>query len=204
MDCFSLEELIGLAEGEAADPSAPGREDHIAACRRCRDDLGLLTEAIRLMRSDRAADAPTDLVQRMVNLFDTVRQAPARPGRVQRIIASLAFDSLAPPALAGVRSLRGLGRQMLFTAEGYDIDLRLSPAEGDGPDSLIGQVLHKGRAAGVANARVALVACGEDLLLTTTDTHGVFSFSRLMRPGSYDFRVVLPDREITINDITLA
>jgi hypothetical protein len=48
---------------------------------------------------------------------------------LSQIAAVLSFDSWAVPVLAqGMRSLRSPTRHLLFSAEGRDIDLRISPA----------------------------------------------------------------------------
>jgi hypothetical protein len=50
-------------------------------------------------------------------------------GALTQIAAVLSFDSWAVPAMAqGMRSLRSPTRHLLFSAQGRDIDLRISPA----------------------------------------------------------------------------
>ncbi len=59
---------------------------------------------------------------------------------VQGVLATLRFDSWAQPALAaGLRAVRPATRHLLFSADGRDLDLRITP-EGDG-FVLTGQVL---------------------------------------------------------------
>ena len=73
-------------------------------------------------------DAPEPVIQRVLDLFPARR--PAHPATYQPLTATLRFDSrgLAPQA-AGVRSGGGSDavRQLLFSAEGRDIDLRIAP-----------------------------------------------------------------------------
>jgi hypothetical protein len=84
-------------------------------------------------------DAPAAWVHAAVGLW----KAPAQ-GRLgtalRRIQAVLTFDSLgAMPLAAGMRSLGSPSRQLLFSADGLDIDLRIRP---DGAAfALSGQVL---------------------------------------------------------------
>src|SRR3954471_24492364 len=90
------------------------------------DDLGAL-----LRRAVELPDAPESLVQRALKLWPgaqgTSLTALARQA-IQHIVASLTFDSWAAPALpGGLRSAGSETRQLLFTAEGRDIDVRVTP-----------------------------------------------------------------------------
>jgi hypothetical protein len=111
-------------------------------------------ELAQALQASRALiEAPEHLIQRAIGLW----QPRARPadgaatgatsGLLRRLVATLGFDSagLAPEA-AGVRSGAAAGglpapRQMLFTAEGRDIDLRIAAAADGRHWQLSGQVL---------------------------------------------------------------
>ena len=90
--------------------------------------------------------APLAWQQAATALFQPSGQAASTPlrdtavalGRLVRAV--LSFDSWAAPALAGgMRSLRSPTRHLLYSAEGRDIDLRISPEAGH--FSLSGQIL---------------------------------------------------------------
>ncbi|NJN53007.1 MAG: hypothetical protein HC809_15825 [Gammaproteobacteria bacterium] len=88
-----------------------------------------LADALR--RSRTLVDAPESLVLRAIDTFSdrarTARAAPATAGRLQRLLATLTFDSAAAGPLAlGMRSAGQDDRQLLFSVEGRDIDLRIS------------------------------------------------------------------------------
>lgn len=102
----------------------------------------------RLLRdSRRLEDAPESVIQRAIGVW-TARPG-AGPGAVpacgvlRRLAAALSFDSLGQALqAAGVRSLGSDGvRQLLFTADGRDIDLRVAPAADGRHWRLSGQVL---------------------------------------------------------------
>lgn len=101
-----------------------------------------------LLRASRELpDAPLAWQQAAVALFESAAETSLRDtatafGRLVRAV--LSFDSWAAPALAGnMRSLRSPTRHLLYSAEGRDIDLRISPQAGiaAGPFSLSGQIL---------------------------------------------------------------
>lgn len=101
-----------------------------------------------LHRSRVLEDAPEALIQRAIGVFQPRLPAQPAPGLRQRLSAWLSFDSAAETGLAGLRAGAGPNdtRQLLFTADGRDIDLRIAPA-GDGLHwQVSGQVLGPDRA----------------------------------------------------------
>lgn len=98
----------------------------------------------RLHDSRQLEEAPEHVIQRAFAAWQPRRAAAPAPGLLERLIGVLTFDSGAPSPLAfGARSAGGTTRQLLFSAEGHDIDLRLSPAGEASPEHwlLSGQVL---------------------------------------------------------------
>lgn len=99
---------------------------------------------VRLLRaSTRLEDAPAAAVDRAIALFGTrAAAAPKAPGLLQRVLATLTFDSgSASPLAFGMRSSGGAVRQLLFSVDGRDIDLRIAPHDQDASFALTGQVL---------------------------------------------------------------
>lgn len=100
-------------------------------------------------------DAPEAMVLRAIGLWQQPAAVPvaASPsvaasalGGLRRLVATLVFDSLDHGALAGGRrSAATMGhlaaRQLLYSTEGRDIDLRLTPLDGGTRWVLSGQVL---------------------------------------------------------------
>jgi hypothetical protein len=95
-------------------------------------------------------DAPVALQRAAIALWPLDRSTAAATtaaalgalvqGVGQRIWGALSFDSWAAPALApGMRSLRSSTRQLLFSAQGRDIDLRVTASGAS--FSLAGQLL---------------------------------------------------------------
>ena len=108
----------------------------------------LLTDDALALLAHRARqalpDAPPALLHAAIGLWHT--QAPASPaaalGRaLRRVAAVLRFDSWAlPPQALGMRGVADDSRHLLFSAEGRDVDLRITRQPGGGW-SLAGQVL---------------------------------------------------------------
>jgi hypothetical protein len=96
--------------------------------------LARALHATRLMH-----DAPEAVLQKALALFEARVPAPAPRSRLR---ALLQFDSAgASPLAFGMRSGGSAMRQLLFSLEGRDIDLRIAPAAAAGQFELSGQVL---------------------------------------------------------------
>jgi hypothetical protein len=138
-------------------------------------------------------DAPATWIARAEALMPgPVARAGAA---LRRLAATLAFDSRAQPAL-GMRGETESARQLLFSAEGRDIDLRI--VGGRGVFSVAGQVL------GPDEAGVATLAAGDGAGRTATlDSFGEFRFDNLAA-GRAVLTLQLGDDEITLPPIDLA
>lgn len=145
----------------------------------------------RLLRQAVALpDAPPALVQHAIGLWKA--QVPAVPALLRRIAAALAFDSWAQPAAAaGVRAPRSATRHLLFSAEGRDIDLRVTPA-GDGY-TLAGQVLGPDETGEIELA----ASTGEAPRLARLDALGEFRVEGLAA-GDYRLTLRLGSDEILL------
>lgn len=98
----------------------------------------------QMLRDSRGLeDAPEALILRTIGTLQTLQQQRRAnaPGLLQRVLAALVFDSAQAPALAlGIRAGAAVARQLVFSAPGVDVDLRIAAAD-DGALRLSGQVL---------------------------------------------------------------
>ncbi len=159
--------------------------------------------AQRLQKSRRLEDAPEHVIQRVLDLWQKPRRAEAGGGLMRRIRAVLSFDSgAASPVAFGMRSSGGTTRQMLFSAEGHDVDLRISPAASDNNDpthagwQLSGQVLGPDCSGIVVLTNTDDGAMGESSL----DELGEFRLP-VIRSGSYSLTLRLTDLEVELSTI---
>ena len=108
---------------------------HLSACSQCSSQLEKLRQTIGLMRSDTTDDTPLRLVENARNVFRT-QKANREPSLVRRVVASLAFDSFTATPAFGLRSQTAGGRQLIYSTEGADIEVRVSPE-----NEVAGQIL---------------------------------------------------------------
>lgn len=146
------------------------------------------------LRDSRRLEAPPEHV--LQRAFAVWRPRTAPPSLLRRLLATLSFDSgwVPMPAL-GTRGAGARQRQMLFTVDALDLDLRITP-QPDGGYVLGGQVLGP-------ETRVALtLASAAGTQSCTPDTLGEFRF--LAVPGG-ECRLVLRhgDAEVELPPIDL-
>lgn len=137
-----------------------------------------LEDALRASRV--LHDAPETLIQRAIEVFAprasaaaAARAVPPRPGALRRLVATLGFDIAASGVLAV--GLRGGGamRQMLFSAGGRDIDLRVTRSADGRHWRVSGQVL------GPDTDGHARLRLGDQVLDTAWNELAEFAFDEL-------------------------
>lgn len=129
--------LVDLVDGRLGASEQQSIDEHIAICSRCAADRAWLEQVIGLMRTDESIDPPAHVVARAVGLFQPWNAAQ-QPSQRQLLHAVLRFDSARVSRAPALRSRVPVERQLLFTAEGFNLDLRIRP---QGPMwSISGQV----------------------------------------------------------------
>lgn len=189
MNIFSphiqFSELTELAEEKAK--ASPDALAHLAMCSECSSQLQSLRQTIGFMRSDTAEDAPVELIRHAKNLFRE-KVVERGPSLLQVIIASLSFDSLTNAPAFGLRSQTSAGRQLIYSTETADIDLRVSPE--DDQWQIAGQIL----GADCPGGDVDLV--GDDFSVSA-ELNELCEFSFGSVPaGAYKISIHLPDATI--------
>ena len=186
--------LANLAEGRLSNTERSESLAHLSACSRCAAQTERLERVIRLMKADRAEDAPRDLVSYAVNLFHT-RATAESTSLVRRIVAALSFDSFqAAPAFA-VRSGHAAARQLFYSAEGCDLDLRIT--QSGEMWNVAGQVFGKECAGGHVEIESASSVAKADL-----NDQCEFALAALPS-GGYQLRLCLTDIEVEIPQLEL-
>jgi hypothetical protein len=180
----------------AADPTENAAEAraHLAACSECQAAFSSVQRLLTIMRTDELVAPPGGVLARALQVFRP-HQEPAR-GIVEglrALVATLRFDSGLTPAL-GMRSGAGQVRQLLFTVDEFDIDVRLQPANGNW--RLEGQVL------GGAGGGTAALGGASHNYVGEVNSLGEFAFTGL-EPGVYRMQITLADAEIAIAELPL-
>lgn len=148
-----------------------------------------------LMRTDNSTDAPRDVLTYAMNIFRGRAQS-TEPSLLRRIVAALSFDSSMNMAPAfGMRSGQAASRQLLYSAEQSDIDLRISSQ--DDQWIVAGQLLGEDCVGG----RVEME--GENgSAVTGLNDLCEFTLPPVL-PGSYTLRLRFGDVEVEIPQLEL-
>jgi anti-sigma factor RsiW len=184
--------LADAAE-ELSKPAAETLE-HLATCSHCAKELQTLRQTIGLMRSDDVEDAPARLIKNAREMF-RVRGANRESSRLARVLAALTFDSLTAKPAFGLRSGASAGRQLIYSTESTDIDLRV--AEQSGEWEIAGQILGLSQSGGKVNLESESFSASADL-----NELAEFGFQSVPS-GSYTMFVQLPELEIEIPPLQL-
>lgn len=185
--------LADLAEGRAQPTAA--EQEHLASCERCSADLAWLMRLIAAARGAAGDDPPPAVVARIKALFRE-RRRKAAP---RLAYAVLRFDSAHNAPAFGLRSAPDLGRQLLLSAAGYDIDLRITPA--DERWSLMGQLLPGAGAPPADAGSIELLGAGGSVRAELS-APGEFALPAV-RGGRYNMTITLPDSVIVIPGLEL-
>jgi hypothetical protein len=142
-------------------------------------------------------DAPPALVQAAIGLWPAAGPAAVLSSLAKAVVAQvqavLTFDSWAvPTAAAGMRSLRSPTRHLLFSAQGRDIDLRISPEAG--AFVLAGQILGPDESGSV---QLDTAEPGAAPLTAELDGLGEFRIGGIPR-GSYVMTLLLGGDRIVL------
>ena len=187
---ISLEILADIAENRVTGAALEAAMAHVAWCSDCDDTLRRLQHLVVMMKTDAAIDAPPELLRSAMNAFSPERETPIR-----RIIAVLTFDSRQVRSAFGMRSIRSASRQLLYSAQETDLDLRISVQNEE--CILSGQIIREGCHGGlveISGATGSAAAALNELCEFTLPPIPV---------GNYSLKVRMPDVEIEIPELDL-
>ncbi len=182
-------EEAGIVEEQVADEATRAEVEWLRAFARVNEEVVL--------------DAPPREVRdELIWRFDAYAEDRRTPSFLQRLVATLSFDSGLQPAF-GVRSAGGQEgqRQLVYTTDAADIALNVRPRPRNGHLDLDGQVF-PAEDVDPASFSVQLLSGADEVGLTTTDELGEFAFESVS-PGSYQILVSGERVEILISSVEL-
>jgi len=123
-----------------------GMERHLGeGCAACGSELAFFEKVARAGAGVREVKAPEDVVLKARNIFNIRRRPEPRDAEplLARLFARLVYDSFADLAPAGIRSGRGMSRQLMYEVEDYSVDLRLEGDRDSTQVSVVGQIANR-------------------------------------------------------------
>lgn len=199
MTCPGFDQLLDYLDGRLDRAAADAVSAHLClGCSQCEPESAWYLQVKLVAASDDSIEPPAWVLKRALRVFDAPRVRTSIAGKVGRVVASLVFDSLRQPALAGARSSGAEGRQMLYRGEDYSIDVQVAPSDQTCAE-LTGQILREGESMfeSVAGLQLELICHGGKTVSTVTNDRGEFTIAEVAF-GSYDLRVDMNEASITI------
>lgn len=199
MKCPEFEQLIDCFEGVLTGREAQLIEAHLSTgCNKCVAERQWYERLRAIAASDDTFVPPPWVLKRAMRLFDRERVQHEAIDDLGRMVASLIFDSLSRPALAGVRSGEVSNRQLLYRAGRYSIDLQIALSDRS-IAGLTGQVLREGESGfeSVTELPLEIFRQGERLHSALTNEVGEFTVKGL-DVGFYDLLIETREGTITV------
>ena len=187
---ISLETLADIEEGRLPAADREAAMVHVATCPSCDERLRLLRQLIFRMRSDTMVDPPLHVLMSAVEIFSSPVQS-----LLPRLIATLVFDSRSTTPAFGMRSLHSNSRQLLYSAQETDLDLRITVQNQE--CFLSGQVIREHCEGGV-------IEISGETGSVEASLNDLCEFALPAIPvGHYSLKIRLPDVEIEIPELEL-
>jgi len=157
-------------------------------CSKCEKIKALLTRFATVCTREASYQIPR-FAEQQVKALVALGKAPRRTV-LQRVWASLVYDSVNDPQPAGVRGTHQINRQVLFHAGDYSVDLRFEHEKGSASMVLVGQIANQKTPDEIlANLPVILVAGNREVTRSFSNTFGEFQLEYV--PES-DLRLLVP------------
>ena len=140
MTHYSTEEWIDFVNGASTSVARLEMQKHLdAGCGDCTAVVASWQKIQRSAAQQLSFEPPADTVRVVKAAFDSAGYK-AKAG-FAGIIAELIFDSFRQPAMAGARSAGMQSRQLLFSANPFQIDLNIEARPGENRLSVTGQLM---------------------------------------------------------------
>ena len=159
-----------------------------AGCSKCEKIKALLSKFAAVCSRESSYQIPR-AAEQQVKAMIGLAKAPRRSA-LQRLWATLIYDSVNDPQPVGVRGTHQINRQVLFHAGDYSVDLRFEHEKGSASMVLVGQIANqKTPDELLANLPVILVAGNREVTRSISNTFGEFQLEYV--PES-DLRLLVP------------
>ena len=206
MKCPTFERLIDYLDDRLASSSAAVVAAHLeTGCSQCVSDRAWYESLKRVAASDESVEPPPWVFKRALRIFEETGQSRTTvASRAGRLVASLLFDSMSRPAMAGARSSGADARQLLYRAGDYSVDLQVTPVD-QNRSNLAGQILREGEFSfeSVAALPFELSGASGTRYSSVTSDRGEFSINSL-EAGTYDLRIDARGSRLMIEGLVVA
>jgi len=140
MKHYSSEEWVDFTNGAVSPLEKLDMEKHLdSGCKKCKELAAVWLKVRRVASEESRFQPPADLVHLVKAEFTNAGYEKERG--LLGALAELVFDSSRAQALAGVRSTGAQSRQMLFSSNPFQIDVKIETKVGEPRISITGQLM---------------------------------------------------------------
>jgi hypothetical protein len=178
--------LVDWVEGRLSQEEARAVEEKVAAAdSAARADVAWLRAFARISEETVIALPPPEVREELIERFEAYAEGKQHPGLLQRLVATLTFDSNLRPAL-GLRAAAApeSQRQLVYSTDAADVALHVRPRPHDGLLDLNGQIFPV-NSADSGTFGVQLLEGTSEVATTATNDLGEFAFEAVS-PGVYE------------------
>jgi hypothetical protein len=159
-----------------------------AGCSRCEKLQQVMSKFTLVCEREHALEVPRYVEQSVKALFTLGR--PSRHSALQRLWATLTYDSSNNLQPVGVRGAHQISRQVLFHAGDYSVDLRFEHEKGSSSMVLVGQIANqKTPEKLMSNLPVILLAGEREVSRSISNSFGEFQMEYI---PEMDLRLLVP------------
>ena len=186
-------QLLDFVEAKTTTEQHNAVSHHLEVCAKCSARHQEAEQLLSLMKTDEAIDPPRDVLAMALNLFNGRTK---QPSMVRRLVALLSFDSLTAAPRFGVRSSSSTSRQLLYSAEDTEIDLRVT--EANSRWVLTGQIL------GVEECATGVIDLLGENISESTSLNDLCEFALPpVPPGDYKLTLHFSNVEVEVPRLEL-
>jgi len=174
MTHYSPEQWIDFVNGAGQASAQQEMQAHLASgCERCKERVATWRTVQRSAALEAKFQPPVDTVRVAKAAFANAG-FEAKPG-LAGIVAQVIYDSFKTPAVAGARSAGVQSRQMLFSANPFQIDVNIEAKPGETRLSVTGQLMDTSQPDSIARGiPVTLSNRRGQTIQTVTNNFGEF------------------------------
>jgi hypothetical protein len=195
--------LADWVEGRLSEQEARAIEEQVAvADSATRADVAWLRAFARVSEDTVIASPPSRVREELIERFQAYAEGKQHPGLLQRLVATLTFDSTLRPAL-GMRAAAApeAQRQLVYSTDAADVAVHVRPRPHDGLIDLNGQIFPlNGTDSGTFG--VQLLEGTSEVATTATNELGEFTFEAVS-PGVYEVIASSERVEIRVPNVEL-
>ena len=195
--------LLDWVEGRLSEQEAGVVQRQVAAASSApRADVAWMRAFARVSKDTVIAPPPSEVRDTLVERFETYAEGKQQPGYLERLVATLTFDSNLQPA-SGLRaaSVSESQRQLVYSTDAADVAIIVRPRTRDGLLDVYGQILPKDAPdSGVFGVQPLRGA--SEVATTATNDLGEFTFEAVS-PGVYEVFASSDRVEIQLPEVEL-